>query len=352
MIANPALPKLGLDLYSLRSQGWDAFRLLEFAAHEGAQVVNFSEPRFLGPLDDAHLEQVRLAADRLGLEVEVGMGSICPSSTWFNAHDGTADDQLLRMLDVAHKLGSPFVRCYQGSSEDREGPPGGPPLEPQSQVPMDVHIADTVRVCKAVRSAALDLGVKIAIENHAGGLTSLQLRSLIEEAGPEYVGALFDAGNATWTLEEPYIALETLAPFVLTSGIRDSAVWDVLSGAAVQWCALGDGNVGVEGLVHRFAELCPGRTFSLEIINNRSPRIFPYLEDSFWRGYRDVPAWVFGRFLKVARSGSPYTALPAAPPGVDEGSPEFEDFLVQQERRDVERAMTYARDVLQLGRPR
>ena len=35
--------KLGLDIYSVRSQGWNAFQHLDYAAELGLDVVHFSE---------------------------------------------------------------------------------------------------------------------------------------------------------------------------------------------------------------------------------------------------------------------------------------------------------------------
>ena len=336
--AGPPPTKLGLDLFSLRSQEWSAFELLDYAAGLGVQIVHFSEPRFLGGLDDAHLEKVKARADELGLGIEVGLGSICPTSTRFDKSDGTSREQLLRMFGVAKKLGSPLVRCYLGSSKDREGP-----------LPIEAHIESTVESCKSVRGEALDMGLKIAVENHSGDLQAGQLKMLIEEAGKDYVGALIDPGNATWTLEDPLHTLETLAPYCVTTGVRDSAVWETPNGAASQWVTMGEGNVNIEGWAKRFTELCPGKPFSLEIINLRGPRLFNYREPDFWKNYRDVPAWVFAGFENLARGGAEYTNVPPAPAGAAPGSPEFKQFLIDQERRDVEQAVKYAKDVLKIG---
>ena len=332
------MTKLGLDLFSLRSQDWSAFELMNYAAGLGVNVVHFSEPRFLGSLDDAHLGKVKARADELGLEIEVGFGSICPTARRFDKAAGTPREQLLRMFGVAHKLGSPIVRCYLGGSEDRQG-----------ELALDAHIENTIAACRSVRSEALDLGLKIGLENHAGDLQARQLRDLIEEAGPDYVGALIDAGNATWTLEDPLHTLETLAPYCVTTGVRDSAIWEVPEGIASQWVFMGEGNVGMEAWAKRFQQLCPGKTFSLEIINLRTPRIFPYREPEFWKPYQDVPASVFAGFLNLARRGKPYTNVPAAPEGAEPDSAAHKQFLVAQERRDVEQAVRYAKDVLKMG---
>ena len=92
--APPSLPvRLGIDLFSVRSQGWDAFQFLDFAAKQGVEVVHFSEPRFLGSLEEGHLRKVKAAADKLRLSPEVGFGCICPTSSRFKASDGPAEEQ-------------------------------------------------------------------------------------------------------------------------------------------------------------------------------------------------------------------------------------------------------------------
>jgi sugar phosphate isomerase/epimerase len=318
--------KLGIDLFSIRSQGFTAFQHLDYAAKLGVQMAHFSEPRFLGSLDEPHLRKVKAHADRLGLAIEVGMGSICPTSKRFVAADGTAEEQLVRMFGVARILGSPIVRCFLGASVDRASPPG-----------VEAHIESTAKVCRAVRSRALDAGLKIAIENHAGDLQAREMKTLIEEAGRDYVGSCLDSGNPVWTIEDPHLTLETLAPYVLTTHLRDSALWEEPRGIAVHWTAMGEGNIGIDRWVARFAELCPGKPLSLEIIVTRQPRFFNYLDPVFWDTFRSTPAWEFARFLRLARQGSPHQPV-QPPPG-----PDSKAFLVAEERRDLERSVAWCK---------
>lgn len=325
--------KLGLDFFSVRNQGWSPFQLLDFAKANGCQVAHFSEPRFLGgSLEEEHLRNVRKHADKRGLEVEVGFGSICPTSTRFVKEDGTAPEQLRRMLGVAEILGSKIVRCYLGSSNERTG-----------ELPLEAHIENTIASCKAVRDDFLRAGVKIAIENHAGDLQALQLKELIEEAGADYVGALLDAGNAAWTLEDPLHTLETLAPLAVTTGVRDSAIWETETGAAVMWVPLGRGVVDIRRWYARLRELRPDLTFSLEMINVPRPRGFSYRTPEFWEAYRDVPAWVFVGFENLARRGRPYVA-PQPPAGADEKA-----WAAELERTDCENDLRFCREELGLG---
>ena len=221
---------LGLDIFSLRSQGWTPFEHLDFAAARGVRVVHYSEVRLIGGLDRSHLERVRAYANERGIELELGMLSICPSSGIFDASQGTVEDQILRMLDAARIVGSPFVRCVVGTLADRRAAGG-----------IERRIADTLAVLSRVRSRVVDAGLKLAIENHAGDMQARELKHLIEEAGPEWVGACVDAGNALWAIEDPHLTLDTLAPYVLTSHTRDSAVWRVPTGTAVTWTRMGEG---------------------------------------------------------------------------------------------------------------
>src|SRR4051794_573787 len=97
--------RLGLDVFSLRSQGWTPFQHLDFCARWGATVVHYSEVPLIGGLDPSNLRAVRAHADSLGIQIELGMLSICPSSGLFNAAAGSAEDQLVRMIEPAAIVG-------------------------------------------------------------------------------------------------------------------------------------------------------------------------------------------------------------------------------------------------------
>jgi 3-oxoisoapionate decarboxylase len=291
---NPVAPvKFGIDLFSLRSQGWSPFEYLDYSSKLGAKVVHFSEIRFLGGLEKSHLEKVRDHAKRTGIELEIGMLSICPTAARFDPKQGTAVEQLSKMIDAARIAEAKLVRCVLGDWRDRS-----------SETPLEQHIENTVKTLKAVRSRALDAGKKIAIENHGGDLQARELKMLLEEAGTDFTGACIDSGNPTWAIEDPHLTLETLAPYILTSHVRDSAVWRTPEGSAMQWTKMGEGNVDIAGWIKKYATLCPGKAMSLEIIVTNT-RPFPYLQRDFWKAYRTTPAWEFARFAAIAETGKP-----------------------------------------------
>src|SRR5437763_16208422 len=90
--------RLGLDMFSLRSQGWSPFEQLDFAARWGVAVAHYSEIRLLGGLDSDHLRRVGAYAEERGIALELGMLSICPTSGIFAASKGSAETQIAAML--------------------------------------------------------------------------------------------------------------------------------------------------------------------------------------------------------------------------------------------------------------
>ncbi|MDQ2901881.1 MAG: sugar phosphate isomerase/epimerase [Acidobacteriota bacterium] len=314
--------KLGIDLFSLRSQNWTPFQYLDYCAARQAKVVHFSEVRFIGGLDEQNLRAVRQHAEKLGIEIEIGMRSICPSSKMFDAKAGTAEEQLTRMIQAATVVGSKIVRAVLGSMDDRR--PG----------PIEKHIEDTVQVLHNIRARAVDSNIKIAIENHAGDMQARELKGLIEAAGKDFVGACLDSGNPLWTIEDPHLTLETLYPYVLTSHVRDSAVWQVPAGAAVAWVRMGEGDVRIDDYVRKYADLCPGRALSLESIVT-GPRVFPYRDPKFWDAYRRTPAWEFVRFVDIAERGKPHENPPVAKADA-----------AAREREDLDASLAYTKKLL------
>jgi 3-oxoisoapionate decarboxylase len=306
--------KLGIDLFSIRDSGFSPFEYLDYSAKLGAKVVHFSEIRFIGNLEPDNLQKVRGYAANLGVELELGMRSICPTSKAFDPSLGTAEQQIERMVQAAKSLGSPIVRCFLGTMNDRVG-----------STPIEGHIDETIKVLRNVRSRVIDSGVKLAVENHAGDMQARELKTLVEFAGKDFVGVCLDSGNPLWVIEDPHLTLETLAPYVLTSHVRDTAVWRIPEGAAVQWLRMGEGNIGIDRYVKRYLELCPGKAITLEIIVTGA-RKFPYLEHKFWEGYRNVPAWEFSRFVGLVDKGDVRRPAPPVP----------KDQIAQRQREDLE----------------
>jgi sugar phosphate isomerase/epimerase len=313
--------RTGVDLFSLRSQKWTPFESLDYCAKLGAKLVHFSELQYLGSLDESNLTKVREHAKGLGVAIEVGTRTCCPTSKAFDAKLGTGEEQMLRAMNAARVTGSPIVRTFMGTFADRD--------------PIERHMDAMARLLKSMRSRIVDLNLKIAIENHAGDMQARELKLLVEAAGKDFVGVCLDAGNPLWALEDPHLTLETLYPYVLTTHVRDTAVWRVPEGAAVAWVRMGDGNVGIKEYLAKFRRLRPELPVTLEIIVTNG-RVFPYFEQKFWEPYRNQPAWEFARFVRIADQGHARDPLPNL---------KGEEALAR-ERADLEASLLFTRNIL------
>ncbi len=325
---------LGFDNFSIRTLGWKAPQLIDHAASLKVDTLLVSDLGVFDNFEEPHLKAVKAKAEERGIRLQVGTGSICPTSRSYNRQKwGPAEDHLKLLIRVAKTVGSPVARCYLGTGGDRAGEGG-----------IYRHMEETVKVCKAARSEAVDAGVKIAIENHAGDMQSWELASLIEEAGKDYVGATMDVGNAIYTMEDPMVSLEILGPHAVTTGMRDTAVWETEKGATAMWATMGQGSVDWTAYMKRYREICPSVPFVLEIISYIWPRELPYLEPKTWDVFPKARAREFARFVAFVKRGQKFKVPDGRPSG--SASRELEQ---AQQKFDLEQSVEYSKRVLGLG---
>ncbi len=323
--------KLGLDNFAVRAMGWKAPQLIDYAVKLKTDSLFITDFDAFESLEDGPLQELRRKAADHALQIQLGTWSICPTSKAFRKNRGTAEEHLALGIRMAKALGSPVLRVVLGTGEDRKTEGG-----------IAARIEDTVKVCRALRSQAVDAGVRIAVENHAGDMQAHELVTLIEAAGMDYVGANMDSGNATWTMEDPLASLEILAPYVLTTSLRDSAVWESANGATVQWTAMGDGTIDLKTYFDRFEKLCPGVPVHIETISGFNREI-PYLKPGFWADWPAMKAADLAGFVALAKRGKARETW-KAPAGVDRRQAEQE-----YQKAEIEKSLAYCKDVLGLG---
>jgi sugar phosphate isomerase/epimerase len=317
---------IGLDHFAVRATGWKATQFIDYAASLKLDTMFISELPVFENFEEAYLKSLKEQADRAGLKLYVGTGSVCESSNTWKPANSTGAEHLALTIKVAKALGSPVARCYLGNQKDR-GTDGG----------IEKHIENTIKAIKANQSLAEGEGIKIAIENHAGDMQSHELKALIEAAGKGYVGANIDPGNAVWALEEPMLHLETLGPLTVCSSVRDSMLWEDENGAVVQWTAVGEGLVDFKAYAKRFAELAPGVPLQVETISGFA-RPFTWKQDEFWKifpNHRDTP--MFKAWLDMAKRGKKIDSF-KAPDG-----PGKKDAEIAYQKGEFERSIAWLR---------
>ncbi len=317
--------KLGYDNFAVRAMGWKATQLIDYGAKLKTDSLFITDFGPFEKTDDASLADLRKRAADKGIQLWLGSWSICPTSKSFKKDWGTAEEHLALGIRMAKALGSPVFRVILGNSADRLTDGG-----------IDARIADTVKVLKSQRSKALDAGVKIAVENHAGDLHSLELVRLIEAAGRDFVGANMDSGNAVWTLEDPLQNLENLGAYALATSLRDSAAWESENGVTVQWTGMGEGQVDWKRYFARFAELCPNVAVHIETISGFN-RELTVKKDDFWKGWPNGKPKGYEQFLAFAKKGKLRAAW-KAPEGKDRKLAD-QDY----QKGDVERSIAFCK---------
>jgi sugar phosphate isomerase/epimerase len=321
---------LGFDNYSIHLLKWNASQLIDYAASLRLDSLFLTDLDVYENFSDGYLRDLKKKAADNGLVIHAGSWSICPTSKFFNKKWGTAEEHLALGLRVAKTLGSPVLRCILGMGEDRTTPGG-----------IEARMADTIKVCRSARSQALDAGIKIAIENHAGDMQAWEVAGLCEEAGKDYVGVTLDTGNAAWTMEDPVESLEILAPYVAAVAMRDSMIWQTPQGAAMQWTAVGDGVVDFKTFVKRFVELCPGIPLNVESISGLTFDL-PFFQKEFWNVWPKMRARDFAKFERLARLGKVRPPRQPADPKAEQA----------YQKCELERSLAYCKQTLGLGSKR
>ncbi len=327
--------KLGYYNFAVRAMNWMVEDHLKYSEKLGIDSLFMSDLDHFKSFDTSYLKDVRKKASDMGIDIHVGTWSICPTSVTFKDKWGTAVEHLRLSIKVAEALGSPVIRVVLGNRDDRKTEGG-----------IMARIKDTAAVCRVCRSQAMDAGIKIAMENHAGDMQASEVVTLIEEAGgTDYMGANLDAGNASWTLEDPLENLEIMGPYAVTTSLRDSAIWTSEKGTTVQWTAMGQGNVDWIAYFKRFKELCPGVPVHIETISGFNREI-PFLEDGFMDMFPEMKATTLARYLKWAREGSPRDPW-KAPEGPNADRADHNKDLATQnfQKSEIEESLRYCKSI-------
>ena len=298
--------------------------------------MQFSDLFNYESLEPAYLQKVREHAQRLAIVIDGGLGCVCPTAGNWSKENGDPVEWVRKGLRANNAVGAKMMRVFMGGRAERTG-----------AIPLEKHIDNTVKLLQSVRTEALDLGMRIGIETH-GDLQAWEVRDLIEEAGKDFVGATIDTGNPVTLAEDPMLTLETLAPYALTTHVRDSVVFEHPRGAVTQWVALGEGSIDYVRFFERFRQLCPGASVQLEILTGGAPQVLPYLEPEYWKAFPKARAWEFARFIALAKQGHPFMGSMMMG-GRGPRPAEYTAALKEQQRIDLERSFDYARRVLKLG---
>ncbi len=143
------------------------------------------------------------------------------------------------------------------------------------------------------------LRVKIGIENHKD-FHAAELAEMLERLSSPHIGACVDTGNSIALLEDPMHVVETLAPFAVTTHIKDMAVQEMADGFHLSEVPLGEGILDLPRMFELFEKYNPGIAYHLEMIT-RDPLDIPCLKPGYWATFPDKPGTELARTLVMVR---------------------------------------------------
>ncbi len=181
--------------------------------------------------------------------------------------------------------------------------------------------------------------IPAGVENHKDWTVD-ELTALIKRYNSEYLGVCVDTGNNISLLDDPMEVVEKLAPFAVTTHIKDMAVEEYSEGFLLSEVPLGQGILDLRRMAGTLAKARPLAHFSLEMIT-RDPLKVPCLAGKYWVTFPDRNGLYLARTLRLVRDHKPLRSLA----GVSELSPAAR---TKAEEANVRECLRYAREQLNL----
>ncbi len=280
--------KLGIDSYSTRNSGLDPVGVLGLTAELGLAGVLFELSPFTSFRDD-DLARIRAFAEENRLYLEFGMGSVLRRHPMAEkgrqlladaGYDTSVSDAriVIDHLEVARKLGSPILRCVAGNLFVRD-----------QGYDMVATADEVVAILREACRAAEDLGMKIAMENHAD-FTVRELASIHARVNSPAFGFTVDCANLAFDLDNPVRLAEILAPHALTTHFKNYRIIRTGDGLGLQNGALGDGDIDLAAIAATLAKYKPDINLNIEIHSQFAPFKLNVLKPAYWSCHYSQPA--------------------------------------------------------------
>lgn len=220
--------------------------------------------------DAAYLKTVRALLDEKEMFLELGVSARMLESA----------DSLARVAAAAHQLGVERLRvaCLSGRRYEDFA-------ELKKWQDFANHWKQTLRQAEPLfRQHRLRVG----IENHKDWLADEQVEILKSISSP-YLGACVDFGNNVSLLEDSLEVARKLAPYVITTHLKDMAVRPYADGFELSEVPVGEGITPLKEIIAVLRRVRRDVPLVLEMIT-RDPLKVPYKTDKYWAtfGGRDT----------------------------------------------------------------
>ncbi|MBL8179362.1 MAG: sugar phosphate isomerase/epimerase [Bryobacterales bacterium] len=159
-------------------------------------------------------------------------------------------------------------------------------------------------------------GVTFAIENHKDWTVD-ELLAILKKYSSERFGVCLDTGNNISLLDDAMEVVERLAPYAVSSHIKDMALEEYGDGFLLAEVPLGTGYLDIPKMVKIIAAARPNTKMTLEMITRDALKV-PCLTEKYWATFPQREGARLGRMLRTVRGAknakpiAKLTTLPAA----------------------------------------
>ena len=157
----------------------------------------------------------------------------------------------------------------------------------------------------------------------------------------EWLRVCLDTGNNIALLDDPDELIDALAPYTVSTHIKDMGVAAHGDGFLLAEVPLGEGFIDLAGTIAKLRRLRPQTRFTLEMIT-RNPLQVPCLTDKYWATFPDRNGRYLARILALVRDKA-----------VSQPLPRIEHLPKEAQRRleedNVLQCLAYARERLGLA---
>lgn len=314
----PARCKMGLspDCFVILRPPRTAHDLLEKAYSVGAGGIQVPLTSF----EPEYLKKVRSRAEELGMYLEVT-----------TAMPGADTAQFEKTLVAAKEVGAECVRtvCLSGRRYETFN----------SLEQWKTFVADSMQKIERILPLANKHKMPVGIENHKDW-TVEDYVAILKKYSSEYLGVCIDFGNNVALLDDPMEVVESLAPYVINTHIKDMGVEEYEDGFLLSEVPLGTGICDLKRMVAVVRKVRPNVKFSLDFLT-RDPLKITCLTEKYWLTFPERNGKYLARSLALVRKNKRSTPLPRVT-GLDR------EAQLRMEMDNVKQCVAYARDQLGL----
>lgn len=149
---------------------------------------------------------------------------------------------------------------------------------------------------------------RLGVENHKDWRAD-ELAAMIKKLSSEWIGVTLDFGNSIALMEDPMEVVNTLAPFAVSTHVKDMGLDEYDDGLLLSEVPLGTGMLDLNTIVATCKKHNPKITFNLEMIT-RDPLQIPCLTDDYWSTFAEVSGKDLAHALRMVKKYRAKNGLP------------------------------------------